>query len=64
MRNEIQLLGLLFLFTASCSSLKTSNSTSSSSKSSSIRSNDAIAQMLDRERDAELSNVPTGRSLS
>jgi membrane-bound lytic murein transglycosylase D len=72
MRNDIRLRSfflstlvvLLFLFTASCSSLKNSNSTNPSSKTSSIRSNDAIAQMLDRERDTELSNIPTGRSLS
>jgi len=52
------------LFTTSCSSFRSSSPNNSSSNSSSIRSNDAIAQMLDRERDAELANVPTGRSLS
>lgn len=62
MRREKQLLMLtgFSLLVVSCSSLKPSNSPSSST----IRSNDAIALMLDRERDAEFSNIPTGRSLS
>lgn len=51
----------VLLFTVSCSSLK---SPSTNRNSSTIRSNDAIAQMLDKEREAELLNVPSGRSYS
>lgn len=60
MRNQRLILLLALLLTAACSSLKTPNTPGTNS----VRSNDAIAQMLDRERDAELANVPTGRSLS
>jgi len=61
MRTYFPILVVVLFFTLSCSSLK---SPSGNKSPSSVRSNDAIAQMLDRERDTENLNVPTGRSPS